>query len=310
MPWTSPDPLTAVLSRLRMRGAFYSWTEAAGAVSVGMPVFAETLSFHIVARGSLHLEFEAMPAVQLNEGEMALVPRGIGHRLSSVPGAPFLGRADELPQTMLGDAFSIMRVGPQEEEASAAVLCGIVTFESPAVRDMLAVLPPLVRVDSRRHKMMASLLPLLANEIREPRPGGDAVATRLADVLIIETIRAWLADHPDGAAGWLTALRDPQLGGALAAIHKAPGEAWTLANLARRAGMSRTAFSARFAEVVGTPPMTYLAEMRMREARQRLGEGEAISAVALAMGYGSEAAFSRAFTRITGQTPGRVRRAA
>lgn len=153
---------------------------------------------------------------------------------------------------------------------------------------------------------MAALFPLLAGELRNPCPGGDAVATRLADV-IIETIRAWLAEEPDSAVGWLAALRDPQLGAVVTAIHADPGHPWTLVELARRAAMSRSAFALRFSAVVGMPPMSYVAAARMRSARARLADGESVSVVANAFGYGSEAAFSRAFSRITGQTPGRMR---
>jgi AraC-like DNA-binding protein len=310
MPWSRQDPLTAALYRVRMRGAFYSWTEAKGAASLEMPSFPETLTFHIVARGEAFIEADDRTPVRLGGGELALVPRGIGHRISSALGAPILGRADELPQTMLGDAFSILRLVPDGEEASLALLCGVVAFDTPAVQDMLAVLPDVVRVDSARHPGMAALLPLLAAELRDPRPGGDAVATRLADVLIIETIRAWLADEPESAVGWLAALRDPQLGAVVAAIHGDPGHPWTLPELARRAAMSRSAFAARFNAVVGTPPMAYVTQSRMRSARARLADGETVSAVSDAFGYGSEAAFSRAFARITGETPGRIRRAA
>ena len=310
MPWARIDPLTAALYQVRMRGAFYSWTEAGGAVAVEMPRFEDTLSFHIVARGEAWLDIDGMAPARLRAGEMALVPRGIGHRIGSAPGAPVIGRADDLPQTMLGDGFSILRLWPEGKEAPLAMLCGIVAFDSPTVQGMLAVLPALVQVDTARHPVMAALLPLLAGEIHIPRPGGDAVATRLADVLIIETIRAWLADDPDSAGGWLAALRDPQLGTVVAAIHGDPGHPGTLAELARRAAMSRSAFAARFAAVVGMPPMAYVALSRMRSARARLADGETVAAVALSLGYGSEAAFSRAFARITGQTPGRIRRAA
>jgi len=310
MPWEHEDPLTEALYRVRMRGAFYSWTEASGHGAVEMPQFPETLSFHIVARGTAYLEVDGQQPLRLDAGELALVPRGIGHRVSTRPGAPILGRADELPQTMLGEAFSVLRIGPEADAPSLAMLCGIVAFDSPAVQDMLAVLPPVVRVDSARHPVMAALLPLLAGELRHPKPGGDAVATRLADVLVVETVRAWLSDEPESASGWLAALRDPQLGTALAAIHRDPGHPWTLASLARRAAMSRSAFAARFTAVVGSPPMAYLAAARMRSARSMLTRGDAVAAVAAAHGYGSEAAFSRAFARVTGETPGRVRRAA
>jgi AraC-like DNA-binding protein len=310
MPWEHADPLTDALYQVRMRGAFYSWTEASGPGSVEMPQLSDTLTFHIVARGTAYLEIEGEDGAALPAGQLALVPRGIGHRVSTAPGAPLLGRADLLPQTMLGESFSILRIGPADVEAPLALLCGVVAFDSSAVHDVLAVLPPIIRVDSAAHPVMAALLPLLAGELREPRPGGDAVATRLADVLVVETVRAWLAEQEDAATGWLAALRDPQLGPAIAAVHRAPGYPWNLGKLAARATMSRSGFAARFTDVVGTPPMAYVAATRMRAARAMLADGATVAAVAGEFGYGSEAAFSRAFSQITGQTPGRVRRAA
>jgi len=129
-------------------------------------------------------------------------------------------------------------------------------------------------------------------------------------VLVVETVRAWLADQSDAVAGWLAALRDPQLGTVIAAVHRDPGHPWTLESMATRAAMSRSGFAARFAAVVGTPPMAYVGAARMRAARSLLASGSTVAFVAAEFGYGSEAAFSRAFARITGETPGRVRRMA
>lgn len=310
MPWEIADPLTEALYHVRMRGAFYSWTEASTTASVEMPELPDTLTFHIVARGTAYLEVEGEDPVALRQGQLALVPRGIGHRVSTEPDAPLLGRADLLPQTMLGDSFSVLRLGPADREAPLAMLCGVVAFDSSAVQNVLAVLPPIIRVDSGAHPMMAALLPLLAGELREPRPGGAAVSTRLADVLVVETMRAWLTEQHDAARGWVAALRDPQLGSVIAAVHRRPGAPWSLALMAERARMSRSGFAARFAEVVGTSPMAYVTATRMRAAQAMLTDGATVAAVAATLGYGSEAAFSRAFSRITGLTPGRVRRAA
>ncbi|MWB98191.1 AraC family transcriptional regulator [Agromyces seonyuensis] len=310
LPWERTDPLAAALYRVRMRGAFYSWTEASGIGAVAMPVFPETLSFHIVAAGTAWLEVDDRPPVRLDAGSLALVPRGIGHRIGTAPGAPALGRADLLPQTMIGESFSVMHVGPADVPTSLTLLCGIVAFESSAVQDMLGVLPPVVVVDAEARPVTAALLPLLAAELRDPRPGGDAVATRLADVLVVEAVRSWLATSPDEASGWLAALRDPELGPAVAAIHHEPGRAWSLAELARAARLSRTVFAARFTELVGVPPMAYVASTRMRVARGMLAQGRRVADVAAATGYGSEAAFSRAYARLTGETPGRTRRQA
>ncbi len=134
MPWERQDPLTQALYRVRMRGAFYSWTEAFGRGAVAMPQIADTLSFHMVARGCAFIEVDGEEAVRLDAGHLALVPRGIGHRVSTAPGARVVGRADELPQTMLGDSFSILHVGDPRGEELLAMLCGVVAFDAPPCR--------------------------------------------------------------------------------------------------------------------------------------------------------------------------------
>lgn len=308
IPWEQQDPLTDALYQVRMSGAFYSWTEASGEGSLAMPQVPATLTFHVVARGTAYLEVDGQEPIELRAGQMALVPRGIGHRVSTAPGAVLLGDAEKLPQTMVGDHFSILKVGPTDVEPHLALLCGVVAFDSPGAQQVLDVLPPVVRVDSADRPVMAALVPLLSSEVVDPRPGGEAVATRLADVLVVETVRAWLAGDPEARTGWIAALRDPQIGVALAAVHRDPGRAWTLGDLATTASMSRSAFAARFTAVVGVPAMRYVAQWRMRAARHRLSAGDTVASVALAFGYGSEAAFSRAFSRTTGETPGRLRR--
>ncbi|MET0813105.1 MAG: AraC family transcriptional regulator [Microbacterium sp.] len=310
LPWEQRDPLTEALYQVRMRGAFYSWTEASGHGSVAMPEVPTTLSFHVIARGTAYLEVDGEPAIAVRAGEMALVPRGIGHRVSTSPGARLLGNAEELPQTMLGDHFSVLRIGPEDAPPHLSMLCGVISFDSPGAQQVLDVLPRVIRVDSADRPVMAALVPLLSSEVLDPRPGGEAVATRLADVLVVETVRAWLASDPEAQTGWLAALRDPEIGAVLAAVHREPGRPWALGDLAAMAAMSRSAFAARFTAVVGVPAMRYVAQWRMRAARQRLASGDTVASVALAFGYGSEAAFSRAYARTTGETPGRVRRRA
>jgi AraC-like DNA-binding protein len=140
--------------------------------------------------------------------------------------------------------------------------------------------------------------------------GGEAVITRLADILVIHAIRFWIANDPLAQTGWLGALQDPKIGKAISKIHRNPGRAWTLDLLAREASMSRSAFAARFTELVGEPVMHYLTRWRMHSAHARLQEGNAtVSEVALTLGYESEAAFNRAFKRHLGISPGMAKRA-
>ena len=149
----------------------------------------------------------------------------------------------------------------------------------------------------------------MAAEARTLRPGGETVITRLADVLVIQAIRSWLARDPAARTGWLGALQDEQIGRAITLIQRDPARPWTIASLAYEVAMSRSAFAARFSQLVGEPPMHYVTRWRMHLALTWLKEDRAtLGELALRLGYQSEAAFSRAFKRCMGVPPGAVRR--
>jgi AraC-like DNA-binding protein len=154
-----------------------------------------------------------------------------------------------------------------------------------------------------------STLRLMAAEARELRPGGETIVTRLADILVIQAIRAWIEQDPAAQTGWLGALKDHQIGRALTLIHREPAHDWSVASLADEVAMSRSAFAARFTQLVGETPMYYVTRWRMQVAQNVLQVGDAtVGEIALRLGYGSEAAFSRAFKRFHGIPPGAVRR--
>jgi AraC-like DNA-binding protein len=132
------------------------------------------------------------------------------------------------------------------------------------------------------------------------------VITRLADVLVIQAIRTWLESAP--RTGWLGALADPQIGRAIALVHRAPERDWSVAALAAEVAMSRSAFAARFTALVGEPAMAYVTRWRMHLALERLTGGQTVARIAGDLGYRSEAAFSRAFTRVVGESPSAARR--
>jgi AraC-like DNA-binding protein len=143
---------------------------------------------------------------------------------------------------------------------------------------------------------------------RNENAGGETVVTRLADILVIHAIRFWIANDPSAQTGWLRALDDPQIGRAISNIHRNPGKSWTLELLAREASMSRSAFAARFTELVGESAMRYVTRWRMHAAETRFrNENVTVAEVALSLGYESEAAFNRAFKRHIGVSPGAVK---
>jgi AraC-like DNA-binding protein len=156
---------------------------------------------------------------------------------------------------------------------------------------------------------MHSTLRFMAAEAQAIRPGGEAVITRLADILVIQSIRAWIVGDNAATTGWLYALQDKQIGKAIALIHKQAARPWTLSLLASEAAMSRSSFAARFTELVGEPAMHYATRWRMQLGLAMLRD-QNIPLVELAarLGYHSEAAFSRMFKKINGVSPGAVRR--
>ena len=178
----------------------------------------------------------------------------------------------------------------------------------------MAELPDVIIVDEWDDDdagAFASVLRLLAREATSPRPGGETMMTRLADVLVVQVIRWWLASGGTPHDGWLAALGDRHIGRALATMHGDASRSWTIAELADGANLSRSAFAERFTALVGTPPMTYLTTWRLDHARSELSRtDQPIASVSARVGYSSEAAFSRAFKRHHGLTPGEARRTA
>jgi AraC-like DNA-binding protein len=210
-----------------------------------------------------------------------------------------------LPQQMIGDHYSLLKHGG--DGAPTSLVCGVVRFDHPSAADLTAQLPAVVQVQPS--DAMDQTLRLMASEARALQPGGETVLTRLADVLVIQTLRTWLADEGTTHTGWLSALRDPQLGAALAALHRNSERDWTVERLARVAAMSRSAFAQRFHSVVGETPMKYLVRQRVRAAAAALKEGgHTVAELAGRYGYDSEAAFSRAFKRVLGVAPGSMKR--
>jgi AraC-like DNA-binding protein len=193
------------------------------------------------------------------------------------------------------------------------LVCGGMQFENGATEPLIAVLPPLIHVKASEQRGTAWLRLTVKNvveELKTARAGSEAVATRLGDFLFMEAVRAYLYENMDSAeTGWLAALRDKQMGQVLAILHGRVGEQWTVSSLARRVALSRSAFAARFTELVGEPPLRYLTRLRLHAGSVRLRSSDAkISVIAAAAGYKSAAAFTKAFKRELGVTPGEWRR--
>ena len=188
---------------------------------------------------------------------------------------------------------------------------GVLRFDLVAGQQLIEQLPKVLQIDAwddEDDSWLQSTLRFIAREARELRPGGETVITHLADILIIQALRVWIDAAPKTNRGWLAALRDKQVGRALAAIHREPEKCWTVESLASLVGMSRSGFSARFTQLVGVSAKRYLTRWRMQLARARLQQTpDTLAVLADHLGYQSEAAFCRAFKREFGVPPGSLR---
>src|SRR3954453_23069649 len=305
------DPLGEALHSLRMSGAFYCRSEFTEPWGLTLPALPGHLWFHVVTSGRGAIDVGDGEPTTLYPGGLALVTRGAGHRLCSDSTAPAPGILD-LPREEVSDRYEVLRHGGGG--ALTRMMCGAVRFDHPAARNLVALLPEIIYLDAASTPdliWMQSTLSLLAAETKQIRPGGEPVIPRLADVLIIQAIRWWMESDPSAQSGCLGALRDDQIGRALALIHGDPARAWTVATLADELAMSRSAFAARFTELVGEPVMRYVTRWRMRVAVNALrDEGATVAELADRLGYRSEAAFARAFKRVVGVAPGSVKREA
>ncbi|MEP6952997.1 MAG: AraC family transcriptional regulator [Solirubrobacteraceae bacterium] len=307
-PWGPADTLGRALHLLRMNGAFYCRAELTAPWGMSMPAMPGYLWFHVVITGTLRLEAPDAEPQDVGAGELALVPLGTGHALRSEPGVP-VPDVLTLDREQVSDRYEVLRHGGGG--AATSLVCGAVRLEHPAARNLIRALPPsiLVGAGASGSEWIHSTLRLLATEARDPRPGGEAVITRLADIIVIQAIRSWIETDPAARTGWLGALRDPHIGRAIALVHADPAREWTVGSLAGELAMSRSAFAARFTELVGEPAMQYVTTWRMHVALAALQDGDAtVAQLGATLGYRSEAAFARAFKRVIGTSPGAVRR--
>ena len=191
--------------------------------------------------------------------------------------------------------------------APTTIVCGSMSFDRASLRPITQLLPSfiLIRAEQARTLALHDTMRALASEMAEQVPGSEVVATRPAEVLFIQLLRAHIASGPERNKGWLRAIFDPQIGTALSAIHDSVKTPWTVESLAEAAGMSRSAFAARFKELLGQTPLEYVTEWRMQKAMQLLQQRDTkLIDVARSVGYESGAAFSKAFKRVVGINPG------
>lgn len=302
------DPLGEALYYLRMTGLFYSRCAFTAPWGLNLPAMPGYVMFHAITQGACRLSLGEGEWVHLRAGDVVLVPHGEGHCLADDPGTPCISLWDT-PRIAVSERYDLLSIDGGGERVD--LICGAVRFEHLAAAHLMAILPRVLRIESgpsAQGEWVQSTLRYMATEARQLRIGGEAVITRLSDVLVIQAIRTWLEESAELERGWIGALRDEKIGRALILIHRDPAREWSVASLANEVYMSRSAFAARFTELVGQPAMAYVTWWRMQVARGLIvDDGLTAAEAADRVGYASEAAFSRAFKRTLGVSPGSAR---
>jgi AraC-like DNA-binding protein len=319
------DALSDVLRAVRLTGALFflvdassPWVAEAPAANALVPLILpgaqHLVSYHVVITGGCWAGLPLEADTRLEAGDVVVFPHGDPYVMGSAHGARGSGASDHglsffkhMAESQLGSVVSEGGEGPEGTQ----LLCGFLGCDLLPFNPLLATLPRLVHVrpPSAPSDRLAPLVEFAVAESRTPKAGSACIRLRIAELMFVEVVRRYLAALPAEHLGWLAALRDPVVGRALALLHEQPARAWTLEELARQAAVSRSALADRFSHLVGQPPMQYLTRWRMQLAARLLSEGAAkVSAVALAVGYDSEAAFSRAFKKAVGAAPAAWRR--
>ncbi|WNG15461.1 AraC family transcriptional regulator [Cystobacter fuscus] len=301
------DVLADVLDSMRLTTLMHGRFELGAPWGVRFP---ESPGAHIVviARGSARLEAEWLEgAITLSAGDLVLFPHGGGHTLRDAEDSPLhlLGQ---------GECQRARGVGPIRlggDGARTTLVAGSFRLGGASRTPLFEGLPRLIHVtadDPQASPSLAAIVQLLITESASSSPGATVVMSRLADILLVQVLRTHIAGGQCEERG-LCALADPQIRKALSLIHERHAEPWTVESLATAVALSRSSFAARFSELVGEPPLEYLARWRMTKAAQFLRESDSsLSEVATAIGYQSEASFNRAFKRWGGVAPGAYRR--
>ncbi len=328
------DTLSDVLRAVRLRGALYYYIEGADPwvaeappgrdiLPAIMPGADHLIEFHGIARGSCWAAIVGESPVRLDEGDVVLFPQGDAHVLSSAPGMRseprdltfyFTPRPPQLPFVLNASGQGMTTASLDGGgDARTTVVCGFLGCDARPFNPLLASLPRMLRMPGLAAgggSWMGHLLRTVVEESNQRRPGGEAMLERISEMMFVDVLRRYVDGLPEEQTGWLAGMRDPGVGRALGLMHARPGEPWTLEQLGAQAGLSRLVLHERFTHFIGQPPMQYLAAWRMQLAASRLRDGdEKQIEIALDVGYESEAAFSRAFKRAVGVSPGAWRRA-
>jgi AraC-like DNA-binding protein len=318
------DVLSDVLRAVRLTGVAYfdfwlagPWVaEAPPSREIArtvLPGSERVIPYHVILAGNAWGHAVGDEPIQLREGDLLLFPQGDAHVMSSAPGmrsAPDLSiyARSSTPLPL------VYELGAPGEERRTRLICGFLGCDERPYNPLLTALPAVIHLPAagtdNTTRSFGAMLEMATRQERRGQPGSENVLSRLSELMLVEGIRRYLVELPGTQRSWLAGLRDPVVGRALEAIHSAPRDPWTIERLGRTIGVSRSVLAARFTEMVGHPPVHYLTLWRMQLASRLLHDGQQVAEAADAVGYASEAAFSRTFKKLMGTPPVQWRRRA
>jgi AraC-like DNA-binding protein len=300
------DVLTDVLNSLNLKGWLSSRTETTTPWRFEFAVSPDSI-FHILklSGGYLCVEGEVSPR-RIEDGDVILLPHGHAHILCDELASPLTQAIH-----MNYEAYREHRLFPcQSEQAAMVMLCGAFHFEHRSNYPLLYCLPNVIHIPGGQGRMaegFAEIVNWIGRESISQQSGSEVMLRRLTEMLFIQVVRIWIDQQAQATGGWLAALRDQPISMALGLIHQSPEHGWKVEELAEAVALSRSAFSARFTQLVGEPPVKYLTRWRMHMATRLLKNEVSMDRIARQLGYDSEAAFRKAFKREVGIPPARYR---
>jgi AraC-like DNA-binding protein len=307
------DALSEVLGHVRLKDTRWACVLAGTPWGLDLEEMKGCVRFHYVTRGSCWVSVQgvAQPRIALSGGDLAVLPHGHAHTVREQPRSRVTSLHEAMQRVASLSTSADHRVKVGGAGAETNLVYGAFIIDDPDEAPILATLPPVIRIIPDAGEPVPSFLQnlqFISRELDLGRPGSKLVLTRMADVILVQLLRAYIESLPVGSEGFLGALRDKHMAAALGMMHQSPEEPWTVARLADEVGLSRSGFAARFAALVGETPLAYLTRLRMRRASVLLRKGATLAKVARMTGYSSEASFSHAFRQWAGVAPGAYRR--
>ena len=314
------DALAEILTVIKLDSAIYlnaefsePWCIVSPGSSALAPMFmredAHVIIYHLLCEGQAYVEIDDGERIELSPGDLVALPHGHGHRMGSGRSAPAVDVSSTLPG-ILARGLELLNIGGGGEHCR--FICDYLACDPHLSQAFLGGLPPFIRLNIREDasgQWLENSLRFSVTQAATKDPGAGAMLAKLSEVFFAETLRRYQRELPPGQTGWLAGARDPGVGKALTLFHNRHAHPWTIPELTREVGVSRTVLSERFRHFLGEAPMTYLTRWRLQlGARALLSTTGSVAQVASDVGYESEAAFNRSFKREYGLPPARYRK--